>query len=501
MWSPSFRRALIYLPLLLIGAEAVLHLLQVVFTRIQSPYELEWMEGAMLQQVHRLLHGLPLYGEPTLDFVPALYMPLYYGVSALSAYVFGESLFALRLVSITAALITHILVFLIVRRVSGSLLAALLGALLFAATFPHTAFWFDVARVDSLWVLCLAATVYALLSLREQASIRAVIVVAVFSVAALLAKQASLFFMPFLVLSIWCWAGWRYALGFCVLFALGASFFIALIIAFYDERFFFYVFQMAGSHGVTLSGFRRFGLDVMFSIAGTLFSALLYPFLLDGSWREKLGWLAVLAGFIFLSMVSRAYAGAFFNVLMPLHFCVAIFSALTLALLLKRTQVSSWWFLPALLLMALLLNDMYRARYVVAKQLPTADSDAAYGVLIDRIAAVQGRVCITSHGYLAWMAGKDFCAHNTQVTDVITGSDPALAQALRDDARQKILSGYYSVMVLDREKELLDLGLQFSEIPYTVTPIDYVHGPIQFPVNGYSPKLWLEFKEEKKYAR
>ncbi|MBK8676123.1 MAG: hypothetical protein IPN27_06950 [Cellvibrionales bacterium] len=76
----------------------------------------------------------------------------------------------------------------------------------------------------------------------------------------------------------------------------------------------------------------------------------------------------------------------------------------------------------------------------------------------------------------------------------MTGSDPAVADVLRTDAREKVLTGYYTVIVLDREKELRDLGLEFSEIPYTVTKLSYPDGPIRFPVNGYSPLFWLEKK-------
>jgi hypothetical protein len=148
------------------------------------------------------------------------------------------------------------------------------------------------------------------------------------------------------------------------------------------------------------------------------------------------------------------------------------------------------------LLVLTLSVDGVRSRYEPSSQIPTAASRDSTEQLLKRIVAVEGEVCVTSHGYLAWLAGKKFCAHNTQVTDLVTGSDPALAQLLREDARQKILGGYYRVLVLDREKEMADLGLHFSEIPYTVTPIEYSHGPIRFPVNGYSPKLWLELNNQ-----
>jgi hypothetical protein len=41
------------------------------------PYELEWMEGGMVDHVIRVLEGGSLYVAPTVDFVPFLYTPFY----------------------------------------------------------------------------------------------------------------------------------------------------------------------------------------------------------------------------------------------------------------------------------------------------------------------------------------------------------------------------------------------------------------------------------------
>lgn len=495
MFSPRLKRTLLYAPLLLLGAEAFLHLLQVFAGRIGYLYELEWMEGAMLHPVVRLLHGLPLYGDPTLDFVPALYMPLYYYASALSALVFGENLFALRIVSVAAALLTHWLIYLIVRRITASLPAALLGMALFAWTYPHTAFWFDVARVDSLWTCLLASGFYAVLLLREQPTRQRMVWLVVAFLAAFMAKQSTLFLLPFLLLAVWCWSGLRIACGVGLAAGLGSILLAALLQWAHGGHFFFYVFEMAGSHGVTLAGFRRFGLDLQFSVSVLLLAALLYPWLDSADWRTRGGWLALLAGFLFLSMLSRAYAGAFFNVLMPLHFCLSVFAALAYYRLAERTvtvgKPLTW--VATLLLLVLMAGQMVHGRYDPAAQLPSVNSRQSYEDLLQRIHAVDGPVCVASHGYLAWLTGKDFCAHNTQVTDLMTGTDPALAQQLRQDARERILNGYYTAILLDREKEMTDLGLQFTDIPYTVTKIDYPQGDVVFPVNGHAPALWLQF--------
>jgi hypothetical protein len=506
MLSPSFRRFLFYVPLLLLGAEALLHLLQVVTARIHYPYELEWMEGGMLHQVLRVLQGEPLYGQPSLDFVPALYMPLYYYISALSALIFGENLFALRVVSVVASVATHALVFLIARRVTGSLLTAVLAVLFYALMFRHTGFWFDIARVDSLWTLLLAGALYCLLLCKDAPTNKNILLLALISVMAFFTKQATMFLFPFVAITFLYWLNWRLLLRFVLFCILMAVPLFAFYEIFSGKQFFFYTMQMASSHGVTFFGMRRFFDIVIFAVPAFWLASIYFCVHVGKSIRERMGWISLVTGFIFLSGLSRSYAGAFYNVLMPLYFCLAITAATGFSWLVERSQTSWISSAFALLLLAGLSRDFLRYRFEPVTQIPTAESRAATEELVKRIALLNGNVCVASHGYLAWLAGKQFCAHNTQVTDLVTGSDPELAQALRDDARQKILSGYYQVIVLDREKELLDLGLQLADIPYTVTPIEYLHGPMQFPVNGVSPKLWLEFnglefKEEKNDAR
>ena len=74
---------------------AVLHcllFLTVVLLRIRYPYELEWIEGGILQHVQRVVAGKPLYVPPTLEWTPLIYGPLYYYVSAAAVRAMGEAL-------------------------------------------------------------------------------------------------------------------------------------------------------------------------------------------------------------------------------------------------------------------------------------------------------------------------------------------------------------------------------------------------------------------------
>jgi hypothetical protein len=106
----------------------------IALLRLQYPYELEWMEGGMVDHVLRVLSGQRLYVRPSLEFVPFIYPPLFAYLSAMVALVTGIGFEALRLVSFVSSLGAFLLIFLIVRRESGNKFAALLSTGLFAAT-------------------------------------------------------------------------------------------------------------------------------------------------------------------------------------------------------------------------------------------------------------------------------------------------------------------------------------------------------------------------------
>lgn len=128
--------------------------------RVSYPFELEWMEGGSVEHVRRLLVGQQLYVAPSLDFIPYPYPPFYYYVSAAAAQLCGLTLGSLRLVSIIASLISFLTMFVSVKQETGNVYAATLATGLFAATFRIGGAWFDIARVDSLFLMLVLAGLY-----------------------------------------------------------------------------------------------------------------------------------------------------------------------------------------------------------------------------------------------------------------------------------------------------------------------------------------------------
>jgi len=85
--------------------------LWMAYQRLRYPFELEWIEGGMVDQVQRLIHGQSMYVAPGLNYVPFLYPPLYFYFSAAASLLFGAGLFPLRLVSFISSLVSFTVIF------------------------------------------------------------------------------------------------------------------------------------------------------------------------------------------------------------------------------------------------------------------------------------------------------------------------------------------------------------------------------------------------------
>jgi 4-amino-4-deoxy-L-arabinose transferase-like glycosyltransferase len=153
------------------------------------PFELEWMEGGMVDHVRRVLSGLPVYAKPSIEFVSFLYPPLYYEAAAIAARVCGLGFTPLRLVSLLSSLGAFVMLFRIVHRETGAAFPGVVAAGLFAATYDRVGGWFDLARLDSFYLLLLLAGVY---TLRFAATAAGAIVAGLLMGAAFLTKQSAL---------------------------------------------------------------------------------------------------------------------------------------------------------------------------------------------------------------------------------------------------------------------------------------------------------------------
>ncbi|NWG75025.1 MAG: hypothetical protein HXY24_10525 [Rubrivivax sp.] len=119
---------------------------------IAFSFNLEVMEPLVLQHVKRVLNGLPLYPEPSSEFVALSYNPLYYYLCIPFVWLFGANLFTLRLVAILGMLGSGLVIFLEVHRATSSKWWGLMAIGLFAAAYRVMDTYLDNAFPES-WML------------------------------------------------------------------------------------------------------------------------------------------------------------------------------------------------------------------------------------------------------------------------------------------------------------------------------------------------------------
>ncbi|WP_437489597.1 glycosyltransferase family 39 protein [Sorangium sp. So ce1014] len=456
-----------------IGAYLVLGIIH-----LRYPFELEWMEGGMLDEVRRALAGQKLYVKPTVEYVPFLYAPLYFYVAAAFSKVLGLGFFSARLVSYLASVAAIALVARFVHRETGGKLAALLAAGVFAATYHLASGFHDIARVDSLFVLLLLAALHVV---RFRRSVKSAVAAAFLFTLALLTKQsASVIFLPvaaYLVL-----AERRRGLVFA---ASGAAMMVGSVFVLdriHDGWFWYFVFWLPRQHPWVSRMWVDFWIDdLMRPLSVSCLFALFYVLIdrrvisssdarqaepgdahrgaapVDAQASDpdaavptrpaqavtfaitlqdgRYFYLFVAAGMLGASWAGRLHMGGWPNVIMPgfailaIHFGLGIQAALDAAAGLvasRRHRIEVFLFAVAALQFACLAYDP--SRYV-----PKSRDAAAGQHLLDKIRAVDGEVFIPAHGHLATLAGKRPYAHQMAIADIVgIGGGPAGADLLAD---------------------------------------------------------------------
>ena len=218
------------------------------------PFELEWLEGGEVEIVNRVVHGQAIYVAPSLHYVPYPYPPLFIWVSAAFAKVLGVGFLAPRLVSFLASLGVLALLWQLVRRETGDAVAGLVAAGLFAATYQASGAYFDLARVDSLFlVLLLAAIAVA----RRGQTWRAGGLIGVLVFLSFFSKQTALIAaLPLLVYLV----VFRRRVGISACLTLGALLVVSTVVldhashGWYD----YYVFEELPSQGINAHAIESF---------------------------------------------------------------------------------------------------------------------------------------------------------------------------------------------------------------------------------------------------
>ncbi|HEY2982023.1 MAG TPA: glycosyltransferase family 39 protein [Anaerolineales bacterium] len=467
--------------------------------RLLYPYDLDFIEDSMLMQSLRVAQGQPIYLPPNADFNPHVYMPLFFWLGGALLKLTGPSLPVMRLISLGATLATTGLIYWIARRESGRLWLAVASAGLFLGGYALNGFWYELARVDSLFVALtlggLAIAIYAGESRRRLVAAGFVLALAA------LTKQTGFIVAGGIAIFLLTTTG-RRAWAFILSFS-GLTIITLLILNLTTDGWFFYhVFHIGSADPVELSRLIHFFSTEVFGVMAGLSAMAALATILGARqagwkvWREQ-AWLVGIALALLVSAMGRMRVGGNLNNRMPAYAFLCLAPALLMKLLtpegfgMPRPSYASRVRWRDALIYLLILMQFALGRYSLPRHIPTSAMRLGGDRLVQRIASIHGNVLVLMHPYYALLAGKQ---PSTQIATLWYVRERG-ALPLPDDFVQRVESLYYSAIISDDSsfEKMPDLQalltanypryelLSSSESPPTLTGVTVRPRVIYFP--------------------
>lgn len=493
--------------------------------RMGHPFDLEWMEGVAVANVARVLEGRPVFCEPSLEFIPSMYTPLYYHWAAPFARALGVGAPALRAASFVAALGALALIAWMAWREGTGARGALLAAGLFAATWPNGGYFLDLARVDSLFLLLSLASVAML---REARGLPGVAVAGGLLALAAWTKQTALpMAVPLVALvALGAWGraergryDARAALVFLAAFALPCAAGFLAMNARTAGWFSYFTVDLLFRQGFSEQGPFLFWIEDLGSGLQIACLAALVALALGGRDRDRLFFLLVAASFVGGAWTSRMKIGGYRNVSIPAFAILAILlpvglarvraalqgaggapgdasaesgasSAPTNASAPPRASGASSSRSPArigivLLEAACLVQFLSLVRDPRAA-LPEPGDRAIVAGLVEELRATEGDVLVPYHPELAVLAGKPRFAHSLMLLDIMRIENDPGPNPIRDPLvnalREKLSAGAYGAILLDDRDWRFERDARAAYGP--AIPLD-LPGEALFPRSGW----------------
>ncbi|CAN5924551.1 hypothetical protein BH11MYX4_BH11MYX4_64940 [soil metagenome] len=442
--DPSPDRSIPVMRALTLGLGGVLALLSlwVVVQRFRYPIDGEWMTGAVRDGVERLRDGQQLYVAPSARFIPFVYPPLYFWVSAFVAR-FCSVFVACKLVSIAATVATGWGIVRIARALGASPFWSGIAILLHVATYSLTILFYDLERVDALYG---AMIVVGLAVLLARDSLASAIGGGALLGLAFYAKQAGLLAFASVVFGLVLARERRRALivalsGTVVLVAVGAYLELKT-----GGWFRYYCLKLPSAHGLRaerISMFFIIDAPKAFAItAGSL--ALSVPVLWsfvrhrrrpEGSTSSDIVLASVVAAAMAASFSFRAHSGGWPNVLvawLPVGCAATAIAASRAEEAAKGTPVAK---LTSLVLLGGVSLQLLGAMFDPLELSPNREdlAERERFVALVRDLEKQGQVLVTTAGNVTTPSS----AHAAALYDIVRAGDHAPADLLEGLAQRR----------------------------------------------------------------
>ncbi len=476
---PRLAAALPRLAAALLGLAVVAAYAAIVAGRLTYPFTIEWLESNSLVEVHRILAGQQLYPAPTIGYVPDGYPPLYFAVSAAVARVAGVSYLSLRLVSLVSSLVCFALLGRLVQRETGSASAGIAAAGILAATYFATGTWFDVGRVDSLFLALSAAALYTARWMRRP---RGAVAAGVLLAAAFLTKQNGLAEGVAVLAALA--AGPRRRLAGTTALTYGAILALStLVLGLVSHGWYlYYVFEQMGEQSIKTAAIGQFWTVSLFPVLGIAGCAAVL-----GARRTPLVLLAGCAGLVVAGYAALVHGGGTVNDLLPAYFAMALLAGLALGdrpggLVaggvdrLARARVPRWrpgragpWVAAVAGMMVIAQLAVLLSGFRPAQAIPVRADRGVGTRLTAGVHALGGTVAIPSDPGLDLAAGQPGVAHEGAVADVLRATNRAAIASFTRSAARAVAAQRFRAIITEQSTDLdgfpADLGRYYHRCP------------------------------------
>ena len=423
--------------LLFIASVYIFVYIVIALYRIWYPFEIEWLEGAIVDHIRRICEGKSLYTKPSLDFIPFIYTPLYFYLSALLSKIVGIGLLAPRLISFFSSLGCFALIFLIVKRETNDKLSAFLSTGLFAATFKISGKWFDIARVDSLFLMLFLVCIY----MSRHKSETSILLAALFAGLSFLTKQTALF-MSIAIALYYIFTHYRHFFVFTIILFLIVVGTTLIFNHLTNGWYSYYVFTLPSQHKFMYSMLIPFWKDEIFSHLPIACILSIFFFLIDNSNKnhQRLFYFLLSIGMLGSACLSRLHSGSSKNSLMPAYVIISILFGLSIHKILELSSKKIILYLICIAQFGILL-------YNPLSQVPTQKDLKRAKEFIIKIKKIQGDIWVPYHGYIPFLAEKKTYAHVAAIWDVLR-SNTRPKFMLIDEIKKSLKNGDFKAIIL-----------------------------------------------------
>lgn len=476
------------LPYLTIAVCAIplVQFLIIAFSRLTYAFDVEWMEGAILGHAVELLKTGSLYKPPSQDFIPFIYPPFYTYLTAAGVKLFGLSYTWGRLLSILSTLATAGLVGGIVWKELRNWVLAALAFLGLFAVYGSTGYWFDLVRIDSIVILLVAGSVFALLYITKRRGLN-IIVCACLLALAVFGKQSFLVFAVALAAHLALARDWR-GLGIFTISSLVIHGLLwgGLLVG--EGRIAFtYILQVPRSHDwwEATAGQAIWEAFKNLFLFQPILTAISVPLLLS-AWRLSPGeekhhvqLFGLFAGAaVLITLLTRAKFGGFESAYIPTYLFLVLVSVHSMGLITGRLSESSdeagtggvstaregavFW---SLVLLLFLGYGAFNAMATdVSGQRVTRERRIAAHQLEAMVDAIDGRVMIPTRNTALVIREPEQNHYHTMAAGDLR-SYPGLFETFKEDNERGFRSGKFQAIVMDVPVPSLQTLFGYRAVP------------------------------------